>query len=160
LDDLGGMITAPLRGVRLVRITKEVCTERVAYYKVACTGEVCTIVDTQSQPEEGDGQPRQGLRGDIRGFTKGMKVFFATYLKSHVIARTSDDEYREMLNVTLTQFLDSVAQKNPRTFEPFHKAARAISSHWSLGNLEHMPLKHAAKLLCPRGEPSESTKKV
>jgi glycerol-3-phosphate O-acyltransferase len=70
-----------------------------------------------------------------------MKVFFATYLKSHVIARTSDDEYREMLNVTLTQFLDSVAQKNPRTFEPFHKAVRGPDfDYYSWGNRFFRPL--------------------
>jgi len=133
LDDLGGMITAPVRGVRLVRITKEVCTERIEYYN--------TIKDRQSWPEEGDGQPRQGLRGDIRGFTKGMKVFFATYLKSHVIARTPDDEYREMLNVTLTRFLDSVAQKEPYTFEPFHEAVRGPRfDYYSWGNRFFRPL--------------------
>jgi glycerol-3-phosphate O-acyltransferase len=131
--DLGGLITSPVRTLRLVKITKEVCTERLEYYN--------TIKGRSSQPEEGDGQPRQGMRGDIRAFTKGSKTFFATYLKSHVIARTPYDEYREMLYVTLTRFLDSVAQKEPYSFEPFHKAVRGPHfDYYSWGNRFFRPL--------------------
>jgi len=81
------------------------------------------------------------LRGDLSGFKKGMNLFFATYMRSHVIARTSDDEYREMLNVTLTKFLNSVAAQEPYPFEPFHKAVRGPDfDYYSWGNRFFRPL--------------------
>jgi len=70
-----------------------------------------------------------------------MKTFFTTYMKSHVIARTSADEYHEMLNVTLTVFLDSLTQRDPYSFEPFHKAVRGPNfDYYSWGNRFFRPL--------------------
>jgi glycerol-3-phosphate O-acyltransferase len=150
VDDIGGMLTMPIRLVRLGKITKEVGAERVEYYK--------TIKAKRDQPEDGDGKPRQGLRGDIRGFKAGMKLFFATYMKSHAIARTSEDEYREMLNVTLTQFLDSVAAQEPYNFEPFHKAVRGPDfDYYSWGNRFFRPL---IKYRSSRVEGIDNLKKI
>jgi glycerol-3-phosphate O-acyltransferase len=132
-DDLGGLLTYPIRLARIAKITKEVSTERMEYYKA--------IKDERRQSEDGDDQPQQGLGGDPGNFKSAMKTFFTTYMKSHVIARTPPEEYREMLNVTLTIFLDSLSQRDPYSFEPFHKAVRGPDfDYYSWGNRFFRPL--------------------
>jgi len=133
VDDLSGLVTSPIRLLRLAKITREVCTERMEYY--------AAIRDKQSQSEDGDGQPQQGLRGDMGDIKNDMRTFFTSYMKSHVIARTPADEYREMLNVTLSIFMDSLTQRDPYSFEPFHQAVRGPDfDFYSWGNRFFRPL--------------------
>jgi len=133
MDDLSGLVTAPVRFVRLAKITKEVSTERMQYYKA--------IKDKQSQSEDGDGQPQQDAIRGMRGFKDAMRTFFTTYMKSHVIARTPPDEYRAMLNTSLTIFLDGMTAPKPYTFEPFHRAVRGPDfDYYSWGNRFFRPL--------------------
>lgn len=131
LDDLAGFVTYPARFLRLARITKEVAAERTKHFK--------TLKSKSEQLEEG--QPKQGLRGNVQAFKEKMKDFLKTYLKSHVVARTPELEYREVLNVTMTVLLDSIAAEEPYPFEPFHQAIRGPEfDYYSWGNRFFRPL--------------------
>jgi len=150
VGDLSGLVTSPIRLLRLAKITKEVSNERIEYF--------AAIKDKQSQSEDGVGQPQQGLRGDIGDIKNDMKTFFTTYVKSHVIARTPADEYREMLNVTLTVLLDSLTRRDPYPFEPFHKAVRGPNfDYYSWGNRFFRPL---VKYRSSRVDGMENVRKI
>lgn len=66
--------------------------------------------------------------------SKTLKAFIPTYMRSHVIARTEPEDYRELLNTTLRLFLDSFSG-DPYPFEPYHEAIRGPQlDHYRWGN--------------------------
>ncbi|CAJ1354126.1 unnamed protein product, partial [Effrenium voratum] len=101
VGDVGAIVTAPYRFLRLASITKELAQDAKARAKTMTTG-----------------------RKPSSGAADTLKAFLPAYMRSHVIARTPPAEYRDLLNTTLTVLLDSIFAETPYEFEPYHQAIR------------------------------------
>ena len=102
VGDLGALVTAPYRFVRLASITKEL-------------GE-----DAKVKAKE---LAKHGSRSGS-GSASTLKSFLPAYMRSHVIARTPVNQYRNLLNTTLSVMLDSIFTDSPFDFQPYHEAIR------------------------------------
>jgi len=113
--DISAILTAPYRFVRLASITKEVAEEAKERAK------------SKKPSKEG------AAKGSSSAAT--LKAFLPSYMRSHVIARTPPDEYKQHLRTTLTVILDSIMAEELYPFEPYHEAVRGPEiDHYAWGN--------------------------
>lgn len=115
-SDVVGAIGAPYRFLRLAAITKRV---------VAC------IKQEYKAKAKAEGNGTSGGSGA----SKQLESFIPAYMQTHVIARTSPNDYRRLLNTSLHLILDSIMAKEPYPFRPYHEALRGPGlDHYAWGN--------------------------
>eukprot|EP00443_Scrippsiella_acuminata_P127307 CAMPEP_0115601694 /NCGR_PEP_ID=MMETSP0272-20121206/15535_1 /TAXON_ID=71861 /ORGANISM="Scrippsiella trochoidea, Strain CCMP3099" /LENGTH=369 /DNA_ID=CAMNT_0003037175 /DNA_START=222 /DNA_END=1331 /DNA_ORIENTATION=+ len=117
LADITAAVTAPYRLMRLTKITKDLVVEMQAQRaaKVGANGGV-------KSPSGGTA-------------SKTMKRMLPSYVKSHVIARTEPEAFRDFMNTTLKLFFDSISAEEPYNFSPYHQAVRGPEvDHYLWGN--------------------------
>eukprot|EP00435_Cladocopium_sp_Y103_P065298 s385_g27.t1 len=102
VGNLGALVTAPYRFVRIASITKELAED--------------AKVKAQELSKHSS---RSGS-----GPSSTLKSFLPGYMRSHVIARTPVHQYRDLLNTTLSLLLDSIFTEKPYDFQPYHQAIR------------------------------------
>jgi len=113
--DIGAMLSAPLRLMRLTKITKEL------------------VADLQERRKNKGSS--EGNTAEKSGATKTLKAFLPSYVRSHVIARTNPESFRDFMNTTLNLIVDSISAKAPYPFEPYHQAVRGPEvDHYTWGN--------------------------
>jgi len=112
--DLMAHITAPIRAYKLAAITKEI----VADIKEKFASKKST----------------SGKSSSAGGAAETLTTLIPQYMKGHVIARTSPEEYRRVLSTSLNLILDAVLADEPYPFEPYHKAIREPLDHYTWGN--------------------------
>lgn len=101
LADIKAALTAPYRYLRLASITKKV----VADAKKRFAG--------------------KGSKSATEGSAaKTLKAFLPGYIKNHVVARTSPEHYRSLLNTSLDLLIGSFTSSDPFVFKPYHEAIR------------------------------------
>lgn len=109
---------APLRFMRLAKITKEVVADVQQKFS--------------SQKKEGTSSSSSSSGGG--GIAK-LKEVLPTYMWGHLIARTEPAVYRELLNTSLNLFVGSFKAKEPFPFEPYHEAIRGPDlDYYAWGN--------------------------
>jgi len=112
--DLMAHITAPIRAYKLAAITKEI----VADIKEKFASKKST----------------SGKSSSAGGAAETLTTLIPQYMKGHVIARTSPEEYKRVLSTSLNLILDAVLADEPYPFEPYHKAIREPLDHYTWGN--------------------------
>lgn len=115
LGDIAAALSAPYRLMRLTKITKTVVAEITAERKAKVSA-----AGTQSS--------------DRSSAAKTFKEFLPSYVKSHVLARTSPNTYEQLLNTSLHLLVDSIYTDTPYSFAPYHQAIRNPVDLYAWGN--------------------------
>lgn len=114
LDNVAATVKFPYRFLRLARITREV------------VGEV-------KQKAKEQGTAKSG--GSSGGAASTLQSLIPNYMKSHVIARTDPETYRNLLNTSLNIMVDSVTAEKLYDFQPYHQAIRGPEfDYYAWGN--------------------------
>ncbi|CAE8709874.1 unnamed protein product [Polarella glacialis] len=103
LGDIAAIVSSPYRYLRMASITKEVGAAAKVRFESARSADA----------------PKKG-----GGAAKTLKSFLPTYMRSHVIARTQPERYRELLSDSLNLLIDSIMAETPFNFKPYHQAIR------------------------------------
>mmetsp|Transcript_21368 Transcript_21368/g.47304 ORF Transcript_21368/g.47304 Transcript_21368/m.47304 type:complete len:482 (-) Transcript_21368:98-1543(-) len=103
VGDVFSAVGAPLRFYQMARITREVAEGAKQRFKQ---------------------NSKKDSKSSGSGATKTLQAFLPTYMKSHVIARTKPEDYRNLLNVSLNLLIDSIQAEKPFAFKPHHMAIR------------------------------------
>lgn len=119
-EDVVAVAGAPLRFFQLAKITKDVVAD-VKGSRLSST--------PASEPKSNGGA------------SETLQSMIPDYMKSHVIARTKPQDYRQLLTRSLNVFIDSITAKEPYPFRPFHQAVRGPEmDFYSWGNDFFRPL--------------------
>lgn len=100
--DVSAWVASPYRAYRLAKITRE-------------------VVDDVMKRAKSSGKAK---KSGGSGASDTLRSLVPTYMKSHVIARTSPEDYRTLLNTSINMFIEAITDEEPFDFQPYHKAIR------------------------------------
>jgi glycerol-3-phosphate O-acyltransferase len=98
------------------------------------------------------------LSGSKSGAAASFRAMLPAYVAAHVKFRTAPEDYRKLLNTSLTLVLKSILAEEPFPFEPHHKAIRGPDmDYYQWGNDFFRPM---VKYRSSRVDGIENVKKI